>query len=67
MLKLNLINPQQSDIPFKTLVFPDGQPHISLDLTQNAENTEGVNDVGGGRDAMHRVSTGELVIGLDVV
>ena len=51
MLKLNLIHPQQSDIPFKTLVFPDGQPHISLDCrdamhrvstSQNAENTEGV-------------------------
>lgn len=42
MLKLNLIHPQQSDIKFKTFVFPDGQPHITLDFTQNSENTEGV-------------------------
>ncbi|MBL7818075.1 MAG: hypothetical protein JNL70_23905 [Saprospiraceae bacterium] len=42
MLKLNLINPNQSDIAFKTMVFPDGQPHIKLDLTQNLKNTEGV-------------------------
>jgi ribose-phosphate pyrophosphokinase len=32
MLKLNLINPQQSDFSFKTFVFPDGQPHIKIDV-----------------------------------
>lgn len=42
MLKLNLIHPQLSDIAFKTFVFPDGQPHIKLVLTQNAIYTEGV-------------------------
>lgn len=34
MLKLNLINPQQSDIAYKTMVFPDGQPHIKFDLSK---------------------------------
>ena len=48
MLKLNFINPKQSDIGYKTLAFPDGQPHIKLDLPPNpegefsAQNTEGV-------------------------
>lgn len=42
MLKLNLINPQQSDIAFKTMVFPDGQPHIKLDLSKITDFTEGV-------------------------
>ncbi|WP_118974166.1 ribose-phosphate diphosphokinase [Taibaiella koreensis] len=28
---LNLIDPQQSDIGYKTMIFPDGQPHIKLD------------------------------------
>ena len=50
MLKLNLINPQQSDIPFKTFIFPDGQPHLVLSPliqntkpeTQNSIYTEGV-------------------------
>jgi hypothetical protein len=32
MVKLNLINPQASDIAYKTLIFPDGQPHIVLIL-----------------------------------
>ncbi len=41
MLKLNLINPQASDIAYKTLVFPDGQPHIVLNLDKNAVYTEG--------------------------
>ena len=52
MLQLNLINPQASDITYKTLIFPDGQPHIVLDFTQNpklfviqkeqnTQNTEG--------------------------
>lgn len=31
MTTLNLIYPQQSDIPFRAMVFPDGQPHIKLD------------------------------------
>jgi ribose-phosphate pyrophosphokinase len=32
MLQLNLINPQASDIAYKTLTFPDGQPHIVFDF-----------------------------------
>jgi ribose-phosphate pyrophosphokinase len=50
MLQLNLIHPQASDITYKTLVFPDGQPHIVLNLDKNPtsdlrnpQNTEGVN------------------------
>jgi ribose-phosphate pyrophosphokinase len=35
MVKLNLINPQASDIAYKTLIFPDGQPHIVLNLDKN--------------------------------
>ncbi|MBN9297579.1 MAG: ribose-phosphate pyrophosphokinase [Filimonas sp.] len=31
MITLNLIYPEQSDIRFKTMVFPDGQPHIKID------------------------------------
>jgi ribose-phosphate pyrophosphokinase len=45
MLQLNLINPKASDISFKTLIFPDGQPHIVLNLDKNPLNTEGVNIV----------------------
>lgn len=56
MLQLNLINPQASDITYKTLIFPDGQPHIVFDFTQNpklfviqkeqnAQNTEGASIV----------------------
>jgi len=30
---VNLINPANSDIKFKILVFPDGQPHIKIDTT----------------------------------
>jgi ribose-phosphate pyrophosphokinase len=41
MLQLNLIHPQASDISFKTLIFPDGQPHIVLNLDKNAIYTEG--------------------------
>jgi len=32
MNTLNLIDPLQSDIRYKTMVFPDGQPHIKLDM-----------------------------------
>jgi ribose-phosphate pyrophosphokinase len=49
MLKLNLTNPQQSDIAFKAFIFPDGQPHIKLDLGEKSPfggfrglDTEGV-------------------------
>jgi ribose-phosphate pyrophosphokinase len=42
MVKLNLINPQASDIAYKTLIFPDGQPHIVLNLDKKTQNTEGV-------------------------
>jgi ribose-phosphate pyrophosphokinase len=42
MLQFNLINPQASDIAYKTLVFPDGQPHIVLNWDKKTQNTEGV-------------------------
>jgi ribose-phosphate pyrophosphokinase len=32
MNTLNLIYPEQSDIAFKTMIFPDGQPHIKIDV-----------------------------------
>jgi ribose-phosphate pyrophosphokinase len=32
MNTLNLIYPEQSDIVFKTMIFPDGQPHIKIDV-----------------------------------
>ena len=32
MNTLNLLYPEQSTISFKALVFPDGQPHIKLDI-----------------------------------
>jgi ribose-phosphate pyrophosphokinase len=32
MNTLNLIYPEQSDIVFKVMVFPDGQPHIKIDV-----------------------------------
>ena len=32
MNSLNLIYPEKSTIKFETLVFPDGQPHIKLDM-----------------------------------
>jgi len=32
MRTLNLIYPERSDIRFKTMVFPDGQPHIKVDM-----------------------------------
>jgi ribose-phosphate pyrophosphokinase len=28
----NLIYPEQSDVKFKTIVFPDGQPHVKIDM-----------------------------------
>lgn len=32
MNTLNLIYPEQSDIKFKSIIFPDGQPHIKIDI-----------------------------------
>jgi ribose-phosphate pyrophosphokinase len=32
MNTLNLIYPAQSDIQFKSIVFPDGQPHVKMDM-----------------------------------
>lgn len=32
MKTLNLIHPDNSDLPYKALIFPDGQPHLKLDL-----------------------------------
>jgi len=34
MTTLDLIYPTQSAIPFTALIFPDGQPHIKLDMSQ---------------------------------
>jgi ribose-phosphate pyrophosphokinase len=42
MLYLNLINPNKTDIPYKYFIFPDGQPHLKLDVSKKYENTEGV-------------------------
>ncbi|MEO5893576.1 MAG: ribose-phosphate diphosphokinase [Ferruginibacter sp.] len=39
MNNLNLIYPERSGIKFKTMVFPDGQPHIKIDV----ESTDGLN------------------------
>lgn len=33
MKTLNLIAPENSEIPFKSFTFPDGQPHIKIDLS----------------------------------
>ncbi|MBC8032964.1 MAG: ribose-phosphate pyrophosphokinase [Chitinophagaceae bacterium] len=32
MNTLHLIHPQKSDIRFQTMIFPDGQPHIKIDV-----------------------------------
>ncbi len=37
MNTLNLIYPQQSTIAFTTMVFPDGQPHIKIDIASTAQ------------------------------
>jgi ribose-phosphate pyrophosphokinase len=42
MLYLNLINPNKTDISYKYFVFPDGQPHLELDMSKMPQNTEGV-------------------------
>jgi ribose-phosphate pyrophosphokinase len=34
MKTVNLIYPEHSAIPFKAMIFPDGQPHIKLDMQQ---------------------------------
>ncbi|HEX9512181.1 MAG TPA: ribose-phosphate diphosphokinase [Puia sp.] len=34
MKTVDLIYPERSAIPFKALIFPDGQPHIKLDMPQ---------------------------------
>jgi ribose-phosphate pyrophosphokinase len=36
MKTFNLINPEQSDVLFKTMVFPDSQPHIKIDTASVA-------------------------------
>lgn len=36
MTTFNLISPEHSDIAFKPLLFPDGQPHIKIDVQQLA-------------------------------
>ena len=43
MLYLNLINPNKTDIPFSHFTFPDGQPHLKIDVTRtNSPCHEGV-------------------------
>lgn len=32
MKTLHFIDPAQSDIPFKAMIFPDGQPHLKLEM-----------------------------------
>jgi ribose-phosphate pyrophosphokinase len=32
MITFDLIYPENSDIPYKSMVFPDGQPHIKIDV-----------------------------------
>src|SRR5579871_3184681 len=34
MKSCNLIYPDKSDIPYRSMVFPDGQPHLKLDMQQ---------------------------------
>jgi ribose-phosphate pyrophosphokinase len=34
MKTFDLIYPEHSAIPFKTMIFPDGQPHIKIDIRQ---------------------------------
>jgi ribose-phosphate pyrophosphokinase len=34
MRTFDLIYPEQSIIPFKAMIFPDGQPHIKMDMSQ---------------------------------
>ena len=36
MNTLNLIYPNQSDIKFTTIIFPDGQQHIKIDVATAA-------------------------------
>ena len=40
MLYLNLINPDKTDIPFQHFTFPDGQPHLKLDVSKMPKNDE---------------------------
>jgi len=39
MTTFNLIYPEQSDIAFQSMIFPDGQPHVKLN-TQRAESLD---------------------------
>jgi len=39
MKTFNLIYPEQSDIAYQSMIFPDGQPHVKLDL-QRAGNID---------------------------
>jgi ribose-phosphate pyrophosphokinase len=34
MTTFNLIYPEQSDLTYKSMIFPDGQPHIKIDMQQ---------------------------------
>jgi len=34
MNTFNLISPEKSTIPFKTMIFPDSQPHIKIDMSR---------------------------------
>src|ERR1700759_4703386 len=39
MTSFNLIYPEQSDLTYKSMIFPDGQPHIKIDM-QRAGNID---------------------------
>lgn len=41
MLTLNLINGTKSDLLYQAMVFPDGQPHLKLDLASLEQNDKG--------------------------
>jgi ribose-phosphate pyrophosphokinase len=42
MLYLNLINPNKTDIPFQHFTFPDGQPHLKIDVSKMPKNSKHV-------------------------
>lgn len=44
MTTLNLISPAASDIRFKTMIFPDGQPHVKIDMSslENIDRSKAV-------------------------
>ncbi len=58
MNTLNLIYPERSDVSFKSMVFPDGQPHIKIDM-----NSISILDKKGALRILARItSPGELML-----